>query len=572
MNAPGQPIQYRAILIGSPDFSACGLPSPSSLRASARGIRNYLQAVLGLEEKYELLSLFGWDDAPGDQLKAITDFLKRVKEEVAENEDLVLLVYYLGHGYIAKTSNAYCLAIKSTTPEFSLADGIVCKELLSRLKAGAPQRKRILFIDACFAAKAAGDAITLSENESLVLSELAEVPDPWTAVYCAVKSDTLALAPKGSKYTLFSHGVIHALNSGDGASKSISIEVLDELAWGEIQKRFQGELLEIPKPHLYFPDQPKVKKADPVFPIASHAVNEDVLRAVKLILANELSDLADTLREAIRPELEDVILTSVDQKIAHLRTERKEELNSVAGLNATTVMSLRRELLDTISDRVRVEVGRRVSGSLKRETRPFGDGIISTLASLIASNPEKNSTISTKGRGPGDDLVKIGQASDRGSRMYGLFFSRLYDGHGLIESDGLLYKQNLGFVVVLAMFVLSTITVMVKFNSGNAWPILLSVWLDNSSRVQISQERIALVVSILTVAISALFQVFLWGIVGLFGHRLTTTHKRYHSYRFLNIPINPNATTAIFGLAIVVCFISTAIAGLVMFRFTALTP
>jgi hypothetical protein len=561
MTTESKPVQYRAILLGSPDFSECRLPSPSSLRASARGIRNYLQTVLQLEEDYELLSLFGSEESPGAQLNAISDFLKQVSEEVAEDENLVLLVYYVGHGYIAKTNNAYCLAIKSTSPEFSLSDGIITKELLNRLKTGAPKKKRVMFIDACFAAKAAGDAITLSDQESMALSEINEIPDPWTAIYCAVKGDTLALAPKGSKYTLFSHGVIHALNSGDGTSRSISIESLDILAWSEIKRKF-ADLATIPRPHLHFPDQPLVGKTEPIFPIASYAVDEDLLRAVKLTLENELADFVDIVRESIRPEIEEAILSSMNQKIATLRSEKERELLTISQNNSANLEAFRGELTASMADSVRIAVARQFAEALKSETRSFGEGVSSTLSTMIATKPDSSTKSRPKTKLSNND-------TDRGSRLGGFFFSRLYDGDSRIDVENLVSRQNIGFIALLLVSIGLAAYAILPLSFLNGWSVILSLWFDNLPNAHLSSERLFLAKFMLGTVIVAFVECVFWVVVGVMGHRRTTTNRRYDAYFFFRFAVNPSAAIAMLFVSTLIFVVMTPVASLTISRFSS---
>jgi hypothetical protein len=573
MSPTGKRLQYRAILIGSPVFPKCQLPSPSSLRASARGIRNYLEAILGLEEDYELLSLFGSEDAPNLQLEAITEFLKQVRDDLAEDDDLILLVYYLGHGYISKATSAYCLAIRGTTSEFSSSDGIIAKELLSRLKAGAPQRKRILFIDACFAAKAVGDAVTLSVPESLIVSEYSTAQDPWTAIYCAVKGDTLALAPKGSKYTLFSHGVIHALNNGDGTGNTISVETLDVVAWSEIQKRF-ADLSDIPRPHLFVPDQPRIGKADPVFPVASSSVDEDTLKAVKLILSNELSDLADTIRDAIRPEIEDAIITSVNEKLTLLRTENQEVVGASTAASTAALNSVRSEVIAMIADRVRLEVRRQASENRKTDGAPLGQGISSMVLSWLARSPAKKPSSSTPVRKADVEITndREPRGYDRGSRLFRLFFTKLYDRPPLTIEDAfqrrnLLY-QNMFFVYLMFIFAALSWSVIRYFDDNNIWPIIFSIWFDDRPHAGLSEERFELMKFIFAAFTCAFIGSLFWGFVGLLGYRRTTTNRRYHGYRIFGLPVNPDATTSMFVVSIVCTVVSALTALIVIPRFT----
>jgi hypothetical protein len=419
--APEGSRQYRAILLGSPMFPKCGLSSPPSLRASARVIKSYLEEILALEENYELLDLFGSESAPNTQLQEISSFLKQARDDTSETDDLVILLFYIGHGYISRTGGSYCLAIHQTTNEYSLSDGIIVKELLIRLKSGAPQRKHVIFIDACFAGKAAGDAATLTDPESVILSDVQETPDPYTAIYCAVKGDSLALAPAGSKYTLFSHGVIHALKNGDGASQSLSIEKLDTVAWHEIQRRF-SDISALPRPHLHFTDRPQFGDNDPIFPVASYAVDPETLKAVRQVLSAELTEFVDTIRDSLRdtilPEIEAQVLSVIDGELSSFRVEMRGELGSNQRSILGSVRVENSELRTSISDLAKSEVAVRDRQNAKSAAHSTPIMTNAAACRSMSTMPIAFAWHEILGVPPNADAVALQRAMARLARIY----------------------------------------------------------------------------------------------------------------------------------------------------------
>jgi hypothetical protein len=283
-----------------------------------------------------------------------------------------------------------------------------------------------------------------------------------------------------------------------------------------------------------------------VFPIASSSIDEDTLKAVKLILSNELTEVADKIGDAIRPEIEDSIVTSMEEKLGILSSSLEEKLNTWRTKEADIL----------ISERVRLEIWKQ---RLEDVNPRFGQGIISTVASLIAGSSSPSRATKSR-RSSSIDKKDLKKTNDNTSKFFGMFFRKLYSAPSVIASQSANFEerrnmilkdslwQNGVFAYSIIMFAAICYSMLEYLNVHRGWQTALSIWY-NGGVGRLSDERTGLLEILFSTFIAGSAGIIFWGIIGLFGYRLLLTSS-YHFYKIFGFSINPDAVTVMFVTSI----------------------
>lgn len=288
-----------AIILGASDWPNDRELTPSdAFRNSAQAFKKYLTMEAGLAvEDDRILDLFD-DPSPPTQIdEKISNFLTSING-AAKSE---LIIYYTGHGGFPKRENSYCLALRTSKRSTIGASGYRVTDLASTLLQDAPRARRLLFIDACYAARAANDFIPQSGIRDKIQRELRQaLPDNGTALFCAASPVHDALAKPGDPYTMFTGALLDALR--DGASdlpQLLSLNDLQTLVWDNIRSRHPRDAVQ---PEVHAPDQRKGNiAAAPIFPNPAFGILVDEIATPSAAVGTDIgrsNDLEDRSRWA----------------------------------------------------------------------------------------------------------------------------------------------------------------------------------------------------------------------------------------------------------------------------------
>lgn len=172
-----------------------------------------------------------------------------------------------------------------------------------------------MIVDACYAGAAAGDwfpqdgASAADQMEDQVISFLGP---KGTALLCAASSADAALAPIAGQYTMFSQGLLHALNEGSPTAPSLlSFDNLRDLINEYIENTFKHDGV---RPEIHVPDQRKGDISDiPFFPNTSFRLQQ-VLRRQN-VFEKRLQDVL-----AKHERLEAMVSTLLEEEFPQIKT------------------------------------------------------------------------------------------------------------------------------------------------------------------------------------------------------------------------------------------------------------
>jgi hypothetical protein len=133
-----------------PEFDA-----KASFKRSAHEIVEYLRGPSGLNLSRRSVKVFfdTFDDAP-DIIRQMRSFISDHRREAEARDDPItdLLIYYIGHGGITSDSNAFFLAVRSTSEFDPIATSITAESIGVLIREGAAGLRTYLVLDCCFAA------------------------------------------------------------------------------------------------------------------------------------------------------------------------------------------------------------------------------------------------------------------------------------------------------------------------------------------------------------------------------------------------------------------------------------
>jgi hypothetical protein len=178
-------------------------------------VRSYLTSDNGLGiDRANVLELFDDSRPPGSQLEDVADFLSgKQGPGVAPDPPENLFVYYVGHGLFT-TDRRYCLAVRCTNEDSVGISSIRGRDLADIISENAIHLRRFLILDCCFAASMYSEFLS-APGEMATTQLLEEMPERGTTLLCASSRQDVARAPKNLECTMFSGGLLKALNLGN---------------------------------------------------------------------------------------------------------------------------------------------------------------------------------------------------------------------------------------------------------------------------------------------------------------------------------------------------------------------
>lgn len=131
---------------------------------------------------------------------------RKIRDAARAAEDL-LLVYYAGHGLVPMDTDQFCLALPSSTKDFT-DTALRYSDVRAAVNSARPTTAKAVILDCCYAARAVKGGMGAPPS----LHERARIEGACTLTAC--DETTRALAPPGDAYTAFTGELINALGIG----------------------------------------------------------------------------------------------------------------------------------------------------------------------------------------------------------------------------------------------------------------------------------------------------------------------------------------------------------------------
>jgi hypothetical protein len=205
-----------------------------------------------------LLNLFDTEEAVSAVERKIATFLKNARRLKPQD----LLLYYVGHGGFLGARDYY-LALRSSVEDQGTSV-LRMQDLASTIRTGAPDLRRYLILDCCFAARAFQE-FQSAPGTAARQQTLQAFPSTGTALLCSSSAQNPSIAPKGGQYTMFTGALLKVLR--DGSPKyppGLSLNVIGEMVEGLVKEHYEGQAV---RPQVLSPHQDEGNIAKlPLFP------------------------------------------------------------------------------------------------------------------------------------------------------------------------------------------------------------------------------------------------------------------------------------------------------------------
>jgi hypothetical protein len=221
---------------------------------SAKAFQQYLLHPSGLSVRSDhLLDLFD-DNRSFSEIDEEVERFLRVAAARSGHEIKNLVLYYTGHGVFSEGDLKYCLAVKSTRIGALGASAYRVNSLARTLNRFAPDARKFIIIDACFAGAAQPDFIPQGPvAERMEEQTMAGFAESGTALLCAASAADIALAPVFGTYTMFSDALLNVMQSGSpNRGAYLSFDDIRTLATQWIRQKHQDDAV---LPEVHVPDQ-----------------------------------------------------------------------------------------------------------------------------------------------------------------------------------------------------------------------------------------------------------------------------------------------------------------------------
>ena len=251
MTQPVAPETTLVVILGASEWPEADLEGSSAFADSALDLMEFFLDPKGFGlPAHNLLNLFDKRHAPSELLVALGDFLESRLEQ-ADYFDLVL--YYVGHGFLAGNNDDFYLALKGTKSKYKNDTSLRVKNLANRVGESARHLRSYVIFDCCFAAAAL--PVFQSELSDVAMRKAAQAfPTKGTLLYCSSSKDNASRAPKDFRYTMFSGCLLQALREGRAAfAEKLTMVDVDTLVKHHLNRVFKkGAWV---RPELHSPKQ-----------------------------------------------------------------------------------------------------------------------------------------------------------------------------------------------------------------------------------------------------------------------------------------------------------------------------
>ena len=183
-------------------FPGSELDNPAFAHSAELAEKLFSPDLSVFKKRADSLSLFDRDTNTENVLDKIIDYLDA-------NKDITdLIIYYCGHGSFTPQQE-YFLLLKGTKPGREGTTGLLWNQFLSELDRYVDGKRVYFVLDCCYAAAAVkGFQGTV---DRLVEVALQDLPTRGSAVISASSKSERAMAPHGSRYTMFTGALAHVL-------------------------------------------------------------------------------------------------------------------------------------------------------------------------------------------------------------------------------------------------------------------------------------------------------------------------------------------------------------------------
>lgn len=280
MPFPPTPETTLVILLGAsewPRFPA--LEASSAFSNAARDVIQYFRDPQGFRlPQGNLLNLFDSNESNDIVDERMNQFLdEHIRASKEKNASVArdILVYFIGHGYIAEGDSNFHLAIRRTRQNNPDVSSLSIKGLAKTLKEQARFQRRVIILDCCFAATAvkfyqiAGpiDIMRMQTNGAFEEKIVGKgFPGRGTTFVCSSSRKVRSRFLPDENSTMFTQAWLHALHTGSPyqEEKTLSLRVIHRLAVDFLLEKYGNE---VPRPEVHSPDQSEGDVADvPLFP------------------------------------------------------------------------------------------------------------------------------------------------------------------------------------------------------------------------------------------------------------------------------------------------------------------
>ena len=247
-----------AVILGASEWPKFpSFETRPAFQNSANFFRNYLLRGEGIGLSSDnLLWLFNDEGQPGIIIEKIKKFLRERANVSISN----IFFFYVGHGSYLDEKN-YFVALRCTDEGNRHLTVLPVKEIAKALYRETPDKRHIIFIDACYATGAVKDFI-YQDDPSVATADVSTqirkaLPETdikvGTTLFCAAGPKTKAKAPWEDEYTMFSGALHRVLYTGDpDLEDHMSLEEVAKLVEKDISNTFRTEAV---KPYLLTPSQ-----------------------------------------------------------------------------------------------------------------------------------------------------------------------------------------------------------------------------------------------------------------------------------------------------------------------------
>ena len=204
------PEKSRVVLVGVPEYAE--LPDLPAVGNNIRRLRELLtdSGLWGLPAG-NCTTIVG-DDDPRTVPRAIRG--------AARSAEDLLLVYYAGHGLLPPDTDKFCLALPSSSKDYT-DSALRYEDVRGAVACARPGVGRAVILDCCFSARAFETGMAAPPS----FGELTRIPG--TCMLTACDETSRALAPPGETYTAFTGELISAIDHGlDGAPQLLDVGTL----------------------------------------------------------------------------------------------------------------------------------------------------------------------------------------------------------------------------------------------------------------------------------------------------------------------------------------------------------
>jgi hypothetical protein len=175
------------------------------------------------------------------------DFIRnKVRSPRSDERFDFVIIYYVGHGSHDQQGGGLIMPLRSTDSDFIAKTSVTAVDFWTLIRKFENDLVFLVILDCCFAAEFARQA--MSTPDDVLTKEFKRMPSRGTAFLGAASAENIAIN-EGNSYTVFSEGLLHALETGlDNGADTLSLDEVFHLAKDYIEGTFKDRAV-IPQIH-----------------------------------------------------------------------------------------------------------------------------------------------------------------------------------------------------------------------------------------------------------------------------------------------------------------------------------